>query len=329
MLTKVTVIGSGSWATALVKIFTGCGIHVGWMVRNDDTACFVRMNGHNPRYLSFAKLDTSLVDPTTDTAAALDGSELAVFAVPSAFLTNTARMINPELLHNKDIAVSIKGFVHDTGWLPSVFLEKQFESANGLVVFGGPCHAEEVAMEKPTYFTVSSNRHDVADKLAQRLSVSYLRTVRNYDPAGVEYSAILKNIIGIATGIARGLNYGDNFQAVLVSNAMRETRELLELINPAERDLFNSSYFGDLLVTAYSDHSRNHTLGKLVGRGLNVNRAIQAMEMIAEGFHASRELDTNLRTLDISLPVFNAVHRVLHRQASPASEFRLLEKHLI
>lgn len=328
MLTKVTVIGSGSWATALVKIFTGCGIHVGWMVRNDEIARFVRMNGHNPRYLSFAKFDNSLVDPTTDTAAALDGSELAVFAMPSAFLANTARMINPELLNNKDIAVSIKGFVPGTGWLPTAYLDKQFGMANDMIVFGGPCHAEEVAMEKPTYFTISSNKQAAADKLAQHFTAPYLRIVTNYDPAGVEYSAILKNIIGIATGIAKGLNYGDNFQAVLVSNAMRETRRFLEWVNPAERDLFDSSYFGDLLVTAYSDHSRNHTLGKLVGRGINVNKAIQAMEMIAEGFHASRELDASLRTLDISLPVFNAVHRVLHHQASPASEFRLLEKYL-
>jgi glycerol-3-phosphate dehydrogenase (NAD(P)+) len=325
---KVTIIGSGSWATALVKIFSESNLSVGWLVRDAEGASFRRMNGYNPRYLGFARFKNHLVEPTTDINQALQDSSLAVFITPSAYLMNTAKVIDRDVLKEIQIAVSIKGFIPGTGWIPNVYLQKQFEPQRPVAVLAGPCHAEEVASGKPTWLTVSCLSSPIAEKISRAINVPYIKTIINNDPAGVEYSAILKNIIGIASGIALGLNYGQNFQAVLVSNAMKETKRFLHEVDPAERELCNSTYFGDLLVTAYSNYSRNHTLGKLVGRGINVNTATQAMEMIAEGFHASRELEFLLKKININLPVFNAVYRVLHQHASPAREFALLEKHL-
>lgn len=329
MLNKVAIIGSGSWGTALVKIFTDSGIHVSWVVRNAETADYIRNERHNPRYLSFASLNMDLTDIVTDAAVAITGADLAVFAVPSAYLEDSLQKIDTEILENTLVAVSIKGFVPGSGQTPAKMIAKHLGIRPGsVIVLGGPCHAEDVANEKSTYITVSSESKPLAAAICACVKNHYIRSVPNDDPAGIEYSAILKNIIGIAGGIASGLHYGDNFQAVLVSNAMREVVRFMEAAEPRGRDAFSSAYFGDLLVTAYSDNSRNRTLGKLIGRGLMVNKALQAMEMIAEGFTASRELQPVLKKMKVNLPVINSVYRILHLHASPYHEFKLLEEHL-
>jgi glycerol-3-phosphate dehydrogenase (NAD(P)+) len=329
MLQEITMIGSGSWATALVKLFTEKGIRVSWLVRKKDQAAFIQTNGYNPRYLSFAALKKELIFPTTEISEALLNPGLIIFAVPSSYLKDILEQIDHKLLENRQIAVSIKGFIRGSGCTPSRFVSKQIGIQTGSVmVLGGPCHAEEIANQKSTYITVSAEDAGWAKTVCKSLESTYIHTVFNNDPLGIEYASILKNIIGIATGIAKGLHYGDNFQAVLVSNAMREAGKFLSTIEPRERDLFNSAYFGDLLVTAYSDYSRNRTLGKLIGRGIHVSKALQAMEMIAEGFHASKELAPIQKKTKIAMPVTNAVHRILHQHANPFHEFKLLEEHL-
>jgi glycerol-3-phosphate dehydrogenase (NAD(P)+) len=328
MLKKIAIIGSGSWATALVKIFSESGSRINWLVRNEARAEFIKLYGHNPRYLSFVSLNMNFIEPTHDVKQALDAAELVIFAVPSAYLPGYLKSLDKDLLLQKKLAVSIKGFIPSTACVPNIFLRNWLNTDQHVAVIAGPCHAEEIGMGKNTYLTVSCVDVQLAKKISNSLNVPYLKVLVNSDPSGIEYAAILKNIIGIATGIAKGLNYGDNFLAVLVSNAMRETNRFLETIQPATRDLFDSAYFGDLLVTAYSDHSRNRTLGKLVGRGIHVSKALLAMQMIAEGFNASKELGTIIKKLDITLPVLNSVHRILHQHANPFHEFKLLEKQL-
>lgn len=328
MLKKVTIIGGGSWATALTKIFSESKICVSWLLRTESHAQFISSNGYNPRYLSSASLDMKFIEPVSDAEAALQDSQLVIFAVPSSYLYDTLRSIDKDLLQEKQLAVSIKGFVPYTGYAPSGFIGNWLNTPNPIIVIGGPCHAEEVAMKKSTYLTISGTDQRRIDEICSSLDTPFLRVISNNDPTGIEYTAILKNIIGIASGIAKGLNYGDNFQAVLVSNTMKEVNCFLDSISSVKRNLFDSAYFGDLLVTAYSDYSRNRTLGKLVGRGIHVSKAIQAMEMIAEGFHASRELAPLIKKIDISLPVINTVHRILHQHANAFHEFKLLEKQL-
>lgn len=329
MLKNVTIVGSGSWATALVKLFSDNGIHVNWLVRNKELADYIFENGHNPRYLSFANLEMDFIQTYVNAADATEQTDLVIFAVPSAYLEHTAQKISRQLLADKPVAVSIKGFVPGSGLTPSRFLSNCFSiKEENLMVIGGPCHAEEVATQKSTYITISSVNGLLADKVCTSLKSDHIHSVANNDPFGIEYASILKNIIGIASGIANGLHYGDNFQAVLVTNAMSEATRLIATVDKRERDLFQSAYFGDLLVTAYSDFSRNRTLGKLVGRGIHVNKALEAMEMVAEGFHASRELAPLLKESAISLPVINSVHRILHQHANPFHEFKLLEGQL-
>jgi glycerol-3-phosphate dehydrogenase (NAD(P)+) len=328
MLKDVTIVGSGSWATALAKIFAESGINVSWLVRSSAQADFIQLNGRNPRYLSYAELDMRFIKPTALADEAFKEPQFIIFAVPSVYLHNVVEKIDSELLLNKQLAVSIKGFVPGTGYVPSVFLSKHFYCKEQVMVISGPCHAEEIAMKRNTYVTIAGENKHWVQSVSHVLNVHYIRTVGSCDPIGIEYVAILKNIIGIATGIARGLNYGENFQAVLTSNAMREVETFLNKIYPAKRDLFDSAYFGDMLVTAYSEYSRNRTLGKLVGRGLQVNKALDAMEMVAEGFFASKELMPIVQQLDIALPVMTSVYRILHQHANPFHEFKLIEKQL-
>jgi glycerol-3-phosphate dehydrogenase (NAD(P)+) len=328
MVKNIAVIGSGSWATALVKIFSESKIAVKWLVRTEELANQILKTGNNPRYLSSVDINPKLVKPVTKFEDALPGSEIVIFALPSAYLQATIESLEPGILEHVQVAVSIKGFVPGTGKVPGRYVTDQAGLTKPIMVIGGPCHAEEIAIGRNTYITIACENNKMSQLLCKSLHVKYLRAVANNDPVGVEYVAILKNIIGIATGIADGLNYGENFQAVLVSNAMREVNRFLEFVSPVQRDLFDSAYFGDLLVTAYSDYSRNRTLGKLVGRGIKVTQALHAMEMVAEGYHASRELSGMLRNMNSAFPIIDSVHRILHHHASAFHEFKLIETQL-
>lgn len=328
MLQNITVIGSGSWATALVKIFTESGLAVNWLLRSREQAEHIRVHGKNCRYLCNAELDARFIYPTTDVTEALTGSQLVVFAVPSAYLEATLENIDKDLLAGKQLVVSIKGFVAGTGYIPSVFIRHYLNRDEPVMVISGPCHAEEIAMRKNTYMTVAGEDESCVKALADCLNLPYVKTIISHDAAGIEFVAILKNIIAIATGVAQGLNYGDNFQAVLTSNAMREVSTFLQEVYPGKRDLYDSVYFGDLLVTAYSDYSRNRTFGKLIGRGMRVQQSIQAMGMVAEGYNASRELDPLLKKMGLAPPIINSTFRILHQHANPYHEFKLVEKYL-
>ncbi|MDE3253435.1 MAG: glycerol-3-phosphate dehydrogenase [Bacteroidota bacterium] len=328
MIQNIAVIGSGSWATALVKIFSECSIHVQWLVRTKTMAEQILETGNNPRYLSSVELHLSHIQLHTKFEEIDPAAEIILFALPSAYLQETVESLEPGWLSDKQVAVSIKGFIPGTGNIPSVFLKEQAGLTKPVMVLGGPCHAEEIAMGRNTYVTIACENHDLAEEFCKTILLKNVHAIPNNDPRGVEYVAILKNIIGIATGIADGLNYGQNFQAVLVSNAMREVRHFLEMVNPVPRDLFDSAYFGDLLVTAYSDYSRNRTLGKLVGRGIKVTQALHAMEMVAEGYHASEELSGQIKGQETHFPIISSVYRILHRHASAFHEFRLIETQL-
>ena len=327
MFKNVALIGSGSWATALTKIFSESGMYVSWVVRSKEQAEYIRLNKQNPRYLSYAELDLDFIRPTDSIEEAILHAQLIIFAVPSAYLKDVLQSIDKGWLHNKALAVSIKGIIPLSCNTPGLYIREYFDLNEPVLVIAGPCHAEEIAMKRNTYVTIAGEDPVWVTKIADSLTVPYIRTVTNTDPLGVEYVSILKNIVGIATGIASGLHYGENFQAVLVSNAMREIDKFLSCIQ-ATRDLYDSVYFGDILVTAYSCFSRNRTLGKLIGRGIHVNQALQAMEMVAEGYNASKELAPVIDDLKINLPVINSVYRILHQHANPFHEFKLLEQKL-
>ncbi|MGH2643053.1 MAG: NAD(P)H-dependent glycerol-3-phosphate dehydrogenase [Chitinophagaceae bacterium] len=336
-LNHLTIIGGGSWATALVSIFSASEIHVIWHLRSSDAVQHIQQYGRNPNYLSFLQLNKEFISPVSDIQVAIQSAQYVLFAVPSASLGNTIHEIDPALMVGKILMVSIKGIIPEDGSIPSVFLEKRFDiPQENQVVLGGPCHAEEMALERKTYLTIASENTELAKTISDSIHVEFIKTIINNDPLGVEVAAILKNVIGIACGVANGLNYGDNFQAVLVSNAQKEVTLFLEALDHKQRELSNSSYAGDLLVTAYSEFSRNRTFGQMIVRGYTVHNAQAAMNMVAEGYYAvegiykmAQHLKTNhQQCISGEMPIISAVYRILYNKMSPNMEFKLLEQQL-
>lgn len=303
-------------------------MQVKWYLRSTATADHVIQHGRNPNYLSFLPLRRDKITPTSDINEAVAFSDFVLFAVPSAYLEAAASAVTGDL-SGKICLASIKGIVPSTGQIPSDYLQKKFGmSPERMIVIGGPCHAEEVAGERKTYVTIACRDTALATTVAGSLDLHYIRTVVNDDPLGVELSAILKNVVGIACGIARGLNYGDNFQAVLMANAMGEVRRFLQAADHRERDLEHSSYFGDLLVTGYSEYSRNRTFGHMIGRGYTVHLAQMEMDMVAEGYYAVKGVYDMMRSMRLELPVISAVYRILYNKISPYVEFKHIENQL-
>jgi glycerol-3-phosphate dehydrogenase (NAD(P)+) len=329
-LKSISIIGGGSWATALVKIFSENKITVYWYLRSQEQVKFLLKNQRNPTYLSFLELDMDYVHPINKLKEVVQSSDDILFAVPSAFLESTLVGLDEALFKGKRIYVSIKGLVTEDLLIPSVYLSQRFNAdIKNITVMAGPCHAEEVAMDKKTFFTISGENSAIVKRVSSVIKSHYIHVICNHDPLGVEYSAILKNIIGIAGGIVKGLNYGDNFFAVVISNAMREVKAFLKAMDKVDRDLFDSAYFGDLLVTAYSEFSRNRSFGFMMGRGYSVPDVSSRMKMVAEGFYAVKGVYKIAKEIKLHMPVVFSVFRILYKHASPFAEFKLLEKQLL
>jgi len=262
---KIAVIGGGSWATALVKILCDNQADVTWWMRNEEAVAHIRAFGRNPHYLSSAEINISKDRVSTDIKATIAAADIIIFAVPAAFLHTSLSSLSPADFSGKFICSAIKGIVPEFNLIIGEYFNNYFKlPLEQVLVISGPCHAEEVALEKLSYLTISCLQQNHADAFAAILNNRYIRTVTSDDIYGTEYGAVLKNIYAIAAGIFHGLGYGDNFQSVLISNAIREMERFLAAVHPINRDIKESAYLGDLLVTAYSQFSRNRTFGNMV-----------------------------------------------------------------
>ncbi len=325
----IAVIGGGSWATALVKILCEGKSHIRWWLRRAEEVEHIRKYGHNPSYLSDVQINRRKTQVFHDLPEALEEATHVILAIPAAFIQDAMRDLHPQHLQGKIIISAIKGLIPNQHLLITDWMEQEFGiPPEHLCVIAGPCHAEEVALEKQSYLTIASKDVIQAAHFAKILSCRYLQAHAIEDVYGVEYCAVMKNIIALACGIAHGLNYGDNFQAVLVSNAMQEIRRFLDAIHPLSRDLLGSAYLGDLLVTAYSQFSRNRTFGNMIGRGYSVQSAQVEMNMIAEGYYAAKSIWAIQAIHQVPMPITKAVYRILYENASPATEIRLLKNQL-
>jgi glycerol-3-phosphate dehydrogenase (NAD(P)+) len=324
---KIAVIGGGSWATALVKILSENNVKMSWWLRSKEDVDHIRMHQNNPNYLSDIQINLKKVKPTTDLKKAVEDSTIILLVVPAAFIKEVLLTLSPPDFKDKIIISAIKGMIPEENILVTEYVAENFRvSPQNIGVIAGPCHSEEIAMEKRSYLTIAGNDLKNAQEIAGLLNCRYVKTSVIKDLSGVEYAAIMKNIIAIACGIARGLNYGDNFQSVLVSNSMHEIKRLLSEMHPLkERDLNASAYLGDLLVTCYSQFSRNRTLGNMVGRGYSVKSAQVEMNMIAEGYYAVKCIHEINKTRNIDMPITRAVYNILYERISPAVEMRILE----
>lgn len=328
--TQIAVIGGGSWATALVKILSENQVKIKWWIRRKADVDFIRKYNHNPSYLTDVAINPRKVKTYNKMSEALNGVEYIILAIPAAFIPATLKDLNKKHFEGKKVVSAIKGMIPEENLLVTDWLTREFNLPIGQTcVIAGPCHAEEVALEKQSYLTIASPNIDVAKSFANLLNCRFLQANAIADLYGVEYCAVIKNIIAIACGITRGLGFGDNFQAVLVSNAMQEIKIFLDEIYPKEnRDLNNSGYLGDLLVTAYSQFSRNRTFGNMIGKGYSVKSAQIEMNMIAEGYYAVRSIYLISKQHHIRLPIIDAVYHIVYEKTNPLIEMNTLKGYL-
>ena len=326
---KIGVIGGGSWATALVKVLLNNSSNINWWVRKPEVAEHIRQFGHNPNYISSVEFDTQKIIVTNDVLDVIKNCDILFFVVPSAFLHEIIKDVPKEFLKNKTIVSAIKGIIPEFHQIPANYFVDNFEvNVNHIAIVSGPCHAEEVAQEKLSYLTVASPTVGLAEKIALLLKCRYINVSTNNDLAGTEFSAILKNIYAIGVGICHGIGYGDNFTAVLISNAIQEVAHFLDSVYPKQRDVKSSAYLGDLLVTAYSQFSRNRTFGSMIGKGYSVKFAQIEMGMIAEGYYACKSIQKIAEKTGVQMPIANAVYQCLYENKNPKIVFKSLQEKL-
>ena len=283
---KIAIMGGGSWATAIAKIILSQADSINWYMRRDDRIEEFRRLGHNPAYLTSVRFDMRCINFSSDINKVVKESDTLIFVTPSPYLKSHLKKLKTKL-KDKFIVTAIKGIVPDENLIVSDYFHKMYDvPEENIAVLAGPCHAEEVALERLSYLTVGCKDIEKAKMFARQLSGHYIKTSVNTDVAGIEYASVLKNVYAIAAGICSGLKYGDNFQAVLVSNALQEMNRFLDTVHPVDRCTNDSAYLGDLLVTSYSNFSRNRVFGTMIGKGYSVKSAQIEMEMIAEGITA-------------------------------------------
>ena len=326
--TDIAVIGSGSWATALVKIFTDARNHVHWYVRDPEEARAIRLKNRNPSYLSEIKFRPRRISVSSDINEVVKASNWIVLAIPSAFLDATLRQITIPI-KDKNVVSGVKGIIPESKCIVGDHLHQNFDLPwDQFIVIAGPSHAEEVALERLSYLTLASTKKSNAVLLKKLMQTNYIHVKTSKDVVGVEYAATLKNIFALAVGIAHGLNYGDNFQSVLMSNAIREMNRFLKKLSKSRRNINQSAYLGDLLVTGYSTFSRNRRFGNMIGRGYTVKGAQLEMNMIAEGYYAAQPIYKRSQQLQINTPIIDSVYQILYGQQSPKKSFKSLAKKL-
>jgi glycerol-3-phosphate dehydrogenase (NAD(P)+) len=323
---KYAVLGGGSWATAIVKMLCENLDEVFWYMRNSDAIDYIHEHGHNPNYLTSVTFDTSKLRLTDQIDEVITRADILIFAIPSAFLEEELSKIQ-ETLKGKTIFSAIKGIVPESGKIVGEHFHTEYGIPfTDIGVITGPCHAEEVALERLSYLTIACADPKKARQVAAALSSSYIKTKVSKDIIGTEYAAMLKNIYAIAAGIAHGLGYGDNFQAVLMSNAIREMKRYTKRLYNIDRNINQSAYLGDLLVTGYSIFSRNRMFGNMIGKGYTVKSAMMEMNMVAEGYYAVKSAYAIKEDFSkkVKTPIIDAVYQVLYKGQNPKQVFAKL-----
>ena len=322
---KLAIMGGGSWATAIAKILLSTEDSINWYIRRDDRIADFKRLGHNPAYLTSVQFDINRINFSSDINQIVNESEVLVFVTPSPYFKSHMKKLKVKL-RDKFVVSAIKGIVPDDNLLMSDYFHRYYGvPEENISVVAVPCHAEEVALERLSYLTVGCKELENAQDIARKLTNSYVKTSVSEDVAGIEFSSVLKNVYAIAAGICSGLKYGDNFQAVLMSNAIQEMNSFLATARPMPNRAVNDSvYLGDLLVTGYSNFSRNRVFGTMIGKGYSVKAAQLEMEMIAEGYYGTKCMKEINEHYRVNMPILDAIYNILYEHISPVIEIKLL-----
>ncbi|MCC8198829.1 MAG: NAD(P)H-dependent glycerol-3-phosphate dehydrogenase [Tannerellaceae bacterium] len=316
---KIAIMGGGSWATALAKIVLSTQDSINWYMRKPESIEEFRQLKHNPNYLTSVRFDTEKINFYADINEAIDHSDTLIFATPSPFFKQHMEKVNTSF-ENKFVISAIKGLVPDENVLiTDYFAQKYGVPESHIAILGGPCHAEEIAFERLSYITLGCINNENLNAVSNVFRNQYLKNSYSNDVTGIEYAAVLKNVYSIVAGICHGMKYGDNFQAVLICNAIEEMRRFIEAVHPVERDITASVYLGDLLVTAYSRFSRNRIFGTMIGKGYSVKTAQIEMEMIAEGYYGTKCIHEINEKYQVDMPILNTLYEILYERKSPVT----------
>ncbi|MBQ9163335.1 MAG: glycerol-3-phosphate dehydrogenase [Bacteroidaceae bacterium] len=321
---RVAIIGGGSWATAIAKMVMVNEERINWYIRRDDRIEDFKRLRHNPAYLTGVQFDIDRITFSSDLNYVAKNSDTLIFVTPSPYLKGHLKKLKTSL-KNKLIVTAVKGIVPDDNVTVSQYFHQTFGvPEDQLACIGGPSHAEEVALDRLCYLTIGCRSSVNGGHIASLLASKSVKTTVSSDIEGIEYSSVLKNVYAICAGICHGLKKGDNFQSVLVSNAIQEMERFLQAIVPANRRISNSVYMGDLLVTMYSNFSRNRVFGTMIGNGYSVKTAQLEMEMIAEGYFGTKCMKEINRRYHVNMPILDAVYNILYEQISTSVEIKIL-----
>ncbi|MBK3518540.1 NAD(P)H-dependent glycerol-3-phosphate dehydrogenase [Carboxylicivirga marina] len=325
---RIGLIGSGSWATAIAKMLFNNVPSINWYFRDQSHIDDFKRYKHNPNYLTSVEFNPDKINFSTDINEVVRESDIIILAIPSAFLKSATEHLT-EPMNDKFVVSAIKGLVPDENLIIGQYFNQVYDvPTESIGVISGPCHAEEVALERLSYLTIACQDVKRARAFSAFLKTPYIMTTISDDIYGTEYAAVLKNIMAVASGICHGLAYGDNFQAVLISNAIQEMKRFVDTVHPITRDIKSSAYLGDLLVTAYSQFSRNRMFGTMIGKGYSVKYAQMEMLMIAEGYYAVKSIHEINDKYKVNMPITEAVYNIIYEKISPSMEIRLLTEHL-
>lgn len=321
---RIAILGGGSWATAVAKIVLERVPTINWYIHREDRIEDFKRLGHNPSYLTGLQFDTSRINFSHDLNEVIRHSDTLFVVIPSPYLKANFSKLRVKL-SDKFIVTAIKGIIPEENLVCTEFFRQVYGVPHdNLAVLAGPSHAEEVALSRLTYLTVGCGDEAKATALAALIESQYIKTSVSADVIGIEYAAVLKNIFAIAAGICYGLGYGDNFQSVLVCNAVQEADRFLQAVYPVQRSIYTTAYLGDILVTGYSNFSRNRVFGTMIGKGYSVKSAQLEMEMIAEGYYAAKCMRDINRHFHVNMPILDAVYNILYERINPATEIKLL-----
>lgn len=321
---KIAVMGGGSWATALAKIVLSNQDAINWYMRRPEQIDDFKRMGHNPSYLTSIYFNTDKITFYSDINEVIEQSDTLIFATPSPFLKQHLAKVTTSM-SDKFIISAIKGIVPDENMLIADYFTEYYKvPENNIAVIGGPCHAEEISFERLSYLTLACRDIEKARVLTQIFRNSYLKSSCSEDVVGIEYASVLKNVYSIVAGICHGMKYGDNFQAVFISNAIEEMRNFVHAVHGLARDITDSAYLGDLLVTAYSRFSRNRTFGTMIGKGYSVRTAQLEMEMIAEGYYGTKCIHEINEKYKVNMPILDALYAILYERKSPVIAIKQL-----
>ena len=319
---RVAILGGGSWATAIAKMLLTNVEEIGWYIRNDEKIEKFKSLGRNPNYLTGVNFDVSRIKFSSKINTVVKNADILFVAIPSPYLKSQLKRLKLRL-DSKIIISAVKGIVPDENMILSEYFNMYYGvPIDRIAVISGPCHAEEVALERTSYLTIGCRDREIAKQIAAMMTNRYTQTYISEDVNGIELSSVMKNIYAIAVGICHGLKYGDNFQAVLISNAIQEMNRFCNAAVPHHRDLQESVYLGDLLVTAYSRFSRNRTFGTMIGKGYSVKTALMEMEMIAEGYYAAKCIREINEDFQVNIPIADAVYDILYQHKIPSKTMK-------